>query len=245
MEERIESVITISTAVGTIYGTDLNSDAKKVFLEKLYKVIENFKYDVSSYTDAKTSVDLAKKVFQQIDSDEKGGFTFSCKGITYTYEYEMVAKAGGASWTVGTITESSGKKYICSVVSKNSKSIESEMIYLKEFADMKIKEARDATYSEAATLLGIDKLTDQFFKNVKATYTGKAKDVIKSKFPELFRMAEGANSLKSKVDGVKSAYKSLTPPDWTGDLGQKVIKDISSYHEKVNALIAAVEALVD
>ena len=115
------------------------------------------------------------------------------------------------------------------------------MAYLKQFATLKVNDAMNAAKTDAVAILGID----QFVKIAKETASGKAKDVVKNRFPKLFKMASGANDAKSKYEAVKNACNSLKKPDWTGDLGQQVIKDISNYHEKVNALIAAVEALVD
>ena len=239
LEEGMETVITVGMSVT---GKKMDDEAEKAFREKINEIVKGFRYDVSSYANVKTSEDLAKKVLEEMADDESGEFTFTCNDITYTCTYKVTAKLWGLILSINPdgIKASNGVIYPWAIVTKNSKSVEAEMIYLKQFADLKISEAREAAYSDAAAILGLD----EFFRIVRETCKGKAGTAVKNRFPDLWRLAEGANALKSKVDDVNKAYKKLTPPDWTGDLGSQVIEDISGYHEKVYDLIDAVEALV-
>lgn len=225
--------------------SDLPAAARKAFLDVFHGVVESFKFTVpTNYTDAGTEAALIKMIANNLKNQNgELKFTASVGGrkLAYTCVYKEIG-AFGANLQIGYIQDENGHKYDFMATQTDGKSIKKEMSYLKELADTKIADVKDAAFSDAKSLLNIDEAANW----LKGYVGSKAFDTLKDLYPlqksyisDVQQAISDLKSIKNHVSALKIDLKGSNiqvASDW--------INEVSTYHEKLEAYMDAVDALI-
>ena len=104
------------------------------------------------------------------------------------------------------------------------------MAYLKEFADLKIEEAKSAIISDSIGLLNIDKLTD-FLKDVIKAKTFEILDEVS---PLISQKAEKLYNEAEKFKEVIKAYEDIADVDFTDTDYDELTEKLFDYTDSLN-----------
>ena len=191
---------------------------------------------------------LINKIGEQISGEERGQFTFTAREPgdiqhTYTAKFETTYSGLGAFLIIGfdKITDETGKTYTWSAVGTSPGTIEQEMGFLREFAELKIQEAEEAAISDALTLLEFDAI-----KSWVGTYvTDQALNFLDNGYTETGEYVRGlAEDVKNLVNLKESMGKFTNRYNPEGKNAEDIIKDIAGYHKNIEKLIAAMDAVI-
>lgn len=228
-----QTLNTVQEKVETNLGIPANvpSDLRIGFLNCFNNYIKNnLITHIDSYKNVKTSADLVNKIYKEIEtSDDTLKFT-TPKGVQCTFTYEKIG-VWGASYFSGTLkNNSTNATYTIGGTHIENDKIETEMAYLKEFADLKIEEAKSAIISDSIGLLNIDKLTD-FLKDVIKAKTFEILDEVS---PLISQKAEKLYNEAEKFKEVIKAYEDIADVDFTDTDYDELTEKLFDYTDSLN-----------
>ncbi|MCI8666629.1 MAG: VWA domain-containing protein [Dorea sp.] len=208
------------------------NDLKVGFLNCFNEYIKNeLVTHISSYKNVKTSADLVNKIFKEIETSDKTLKFTTPKGIPCTFTYKKVG-AWGATFFCGTLTNNkSNASYPIGGTHVKSEEIQTEMIYLKEYADLKIDEAKDAIISDTKDLLKINELKS-FLKDAIKNNIFEMLDEVS---PMFSKKAEKLYEETEKFIEVEKEYKDITDIDFIDTDYDKLTKKIEDYTKSLNS----------
>lgn len=228
-----QTLETVQKKVETNIGipATVPSDLREGFLKCFNDYIKNdLITSIGSYKDVKTSADLVNKIFKEIETSDKTLKFVTEKGVPCTFVYEKIG-IWGATFFSGTLTnDETHASYSIGGTHVENDKISTEMGYLKEYADLKIEEAKDAIISDAARLLNVDKLTDFLKKTIEDGIFGILDDVS----PMLSRKAEQLYKEGEKFKEVVKAYENIAETDFADTDYDKLTEKILDYTDSIN-----------
>lgn len=229
----------IASKIETLMASNLPGAAEKAMVKVFTdKIQDTLLVEPSSYKNCKTAPQLVKKVAEQI-GNKKGKFTFTSDKITYTVNFKSIGSS--AAYVTGTITAGNGRTYNFGGTSVNKASVNTELSYLKQFADSKIEEAKKAAYTDAAGIL----IPSELKTFIKTTTKSKVFNVLKKKSSNIEKYVKAASEMTEKFIAVKNAYNSLKSINLDNADEEKVTKTILDYNKKVKAYEKAVDSFLD
>lgn len=224
VQKKVETNIGISDTVP--------NDLKVGFLNCFNDYIKNeLITHISSYKNVKTSADLVNKIFKEIETSDKTLKFTTPKGVPCTFTYKKVG-VWGAMFFSGTLTNNkSNASYTIGGTYVENDEIQTEMIYLKEYADLKIDEAKDAIISDSKGLLKINELKS-FLKDAMKDKIFEMLDEIS---PMLSKKAEKLYEETEKFIEVEKEYKDIVDIDFTDTDYDELTKKINDYTNSLNS----------
>lgn len=213
------------------FPANIPSDLKAGFLQCFYNFItDDLVTQISSYKNVKTSADLVNKIFKEIKtSDDTLEFT-TPKGVPCTFKYKSIGW-GGAAYFQGTLTNNSTNAlYPIGGTQVDNSSIQTEMNYLKEYADLKIEEAKHAIITDTANILQINKLTS-FLKD---SINDRIFESLENVSPMLSQKAQKLYDAAEKYKKVVDAYEKIADTDFTDTDYDKLTDRIIDYTDALD-----------
>lgn len=182
----------------------LPKEVYKDFLNIYYNKIDSIEFNITSYKNVKTNADLVNKISEELVSSD-GKFTFTSMGQTYTCEFGQVGE-WGALWTNGKIRNEKTKvTYIWQTVDINEEDIKDEMSFLKEYANLKIAEAKEQCILDGGNVLQIEK----FKIFLKKVISKKGMFALNGVSPETASYAKSLSEAINKLIQLNKAYSII------------------------------------
>ena len=232
LEEKIDAILALDA--------NLPKAVHQSLLDTLLgKITDTPWVDASAYKNCKTGADLVKTVAKQIVSEE-GSFQFKSLNKTYTVTSNTIG-GFGASFTSGAIKSSNGTSYPFGFTAVSKSNIENEMNAMKELAQSKIEEAKEAVISDTKTLLE----AGDFSTFLKKTTNDKIYSVLKKKNSSLADTIKKVSTMVQKFKNLKKAYIDVMGIDLTSASEKTVQNKVKSYNAKVEDFQKAVDAIYD
>lgn len=213
--------------------------AYKEFLNYYYREIDGaVEFDLSPYLDVKSSEDLVNKITSEL-VDKDGKFTFKVGEKSYTCVYKKVG-ALGVSLMGGKVVDDQTKvEYLWLGMAVSDKNIKTEIDRLKQSADMKLQEAKEACFTAAGKALGVSSL-ETFLEKVSK---GKTFKMIEAYSPELADYVKKMMDVVVKFQKVKSSYESLAAVDISKTDEDEILRKLDLFESSLVDWQRAVAAL--
>lgn len=214
-------------------------EAQEAFIDCYYAQISSgLKKNFSDYKNVKTAADLVNKVSKEIEVSD-GKIEFTAGGINYVCEYQITS-VWGASYIQGTIEDmKTHKTYAFGGTNVNKTSIEEEMGYLKEFAELKIEEAKDAAISDAGKILEVSKIKEF----IKKTTDNKLIKIINVKNPALAGKLDKLDTAVDKFIDLKKAFDKVKKIDLSSTDVDGIVKKVTGYQDSYKKFVETVTGL--
>ena len=223
IEEKVKNCLGIPATVP--------DDIRNGFLQCFYDYIsEDLVTNIKSYKNVKTSADLVNKVFDEIKTSNKTLEFKTPRNIPCSFTYNAIGD-WGATYFSGTLTNmKTNESYTIGGTQIESEKIESEMKYLKEFADTKIEEAKKAVIDDMENLLQVKKLKSF----LKGAIKDKVFDTFSDYSPMLSKKAEKLYDQTEKFEELVNEYKKIVDIDFSDTDYDELTKKIVKYTESVD-----------
>lgn len=223
IEEKVKNCLGIPATVP--------DDIRNGFLQCFYDYIsEDLVTNIKSYKNVKTSADLVNKVFDEVKTSNKTLEFKTPRNIPCSFTYNAIG-AWGATYFSGTLTNmKTNESYTIGGTQIESEKIQSEMKYLKEFADTKIEEAKKAVIDDMENLLQVKKLKSF----LKGAIKDKVFDTFSDYSPMLSKKAEKLYDQTEKFEELVNEYKKIVDIDFSDTDYDELTKKIVKYTESVD-----------
>lgn len=224
----------ISVVVEEQFGIpgEVPENIKEAFLEVYRnKISSELKTNFESYENVKTAADLVNKVSKEFVTEE-GTFVFYAEKTEYICEFKI--SGWGACYTQGTIKNTkTGKTYMFGSTNVNKTSIENEMNYLKQFAELKIEEAKKEVISDAGSILHTKELKNFIEKTMKSQFY----EILSDYNPKLSEKVKKLGTTVEKFEEFKKDWEKVSKIDLTGTEPDEIVEKITDYNKNLKKLM--------
>ncbi len=247
-EETIKKKVTDYIGIDTmvLIGLGFNADdveyIKKNLEEYFTKAINKLGNEATSYKDCNTDNAMVKKIIGNIlDSSGKDAIEFNIGRTKYTCTYEATG-FGKTVMAFGTIKDSNGHSAPWGHKKGKEADIRKEMDFLREYAELKIDDVKKAIVSDIKAIMKVDDVQAGLVSIKKSAILSEIEEVSSGVKKRVEEMTDCYKKLKDLAKDYKDIMDNYTPQSLTNS--EDIIKKISDYHKKIEAIIAAIDALV-
>ncbi len=224
-----DSIDMINSAVRTTIVIDANipKDIEEAYYNCFTEHIEDKLLDEpESYSNVKTAADLIKKVYRELEtSDDVIEFT-TAKNTNCILEYTKFPSSGAAYFEGYITNKDTGRRYKFGGTSVNTKYINGYMQNLKEYADMKIEEAKEEIFAAGADMLNLNKLKSFLQKGIK----DQIFETLSEASPNLSRRAEDLVNAIEKFKDLKSKFDKVSDIDLSDVDYDQLVDRVDQYN---------------
>ena len=223
--------------------------AKEAFYKQFTAVISSDEPIPSSYTNCKTDYELTNRIVAEIadgmGNQKEGFFTFTAYegkvAHAYICTYKKIGGVLGAYYYEGTIVDEFNNSFIWGTTTVNETTIEAEMKYLKEYSDLKVKEAKQELLKDSVALLDFGVIADWIGSSVKEDILNqieKKSPGLRQFLEKLETNLEALNDLKEQDKNIRNSFNPK------GKNPDSVIKSVVNFNKKIEAVSADLDTLL-
>lgn len=201
-----------------------------------------------SYKNCKTDIELTNRIISDIvNGQDKGSFTFNAfvggetRVYTCTYEKHGAPLGWGAAYYDGSIIDENNESFVWGATATDGVAIQAQMDYLKEYAELKVDEARNAFIKDGIKLTNINEVIDW----IKSSLREDILDEIGIKCPGVRHLMEELERNLLAIKDLSKTDKAIRDSfDPKGKNPEKVISNVRDFHKNIESVVTDLETLI-